>query len=283
MAIKAVIGVDGSRYSEWLLGWLSKMPFHSSPRITAVHVIDIDSARAPFLTHPIVTGYEPDEGEAIHLVESRAKQVEMETKQRMAELGLKGAVRVEKGQIAQALLRHAGKTALIAIGSRGLDAVDRFVLGSVSTAITLHARSPVLIVKEPSQPIRRILFATDGSPSSTKALQFLTKQFKVKSETEPIHVLLVHVMPFLRYLAVKEAGESLLAQEAAKLEKVGYRVREFPRVGAAAEEILKVVSYEQPDLIVTGAKGRSGITGFLLGSVSTKLVHQSPCSVLVVR
>ncbi|HEX6727262.1 MAG TPA: universal stress protein, partial [Nitrospira sp.] len=155
--------------------------------------------------------------------------------------------------------------------------------GSVSTAITLHARSPVLIVKEPSQPIRRILFATDGSPSSTKALQFLTKQFKVKSETEPIHVLLVHVMPFLRYLAVKEAGESLLAQEAAKLEKAGYRVREFPRVGPAAEEILKVVSYEQPDLIVTGAKGRSGITGFLLGSVSTKLVHQSPCSVLVVR
>ncbi len=283
MAIKAVIGVDGSRYSEWLLGWLSKMPFHSTPRVTAVHVIDIDSARAPFVSHPLVSGYEPDEGEAIHLVETRAKQVETETKQRMAELGLKGSVRVEKGHIAQALLRYAGHTGLIAVGSRGLDAVDRFVLGSVSTAITLHARSPVLVVKEPPQTIRRILFATDGSPSSTKALQFLTKQFKVKSEAEPLGILLVHVMPFLRYTAVKEAGEKLLAQEGAKLEKAGYRVREFPCVGPAAEEIMKVVNREQPDLIVTGAKGRSTIAHFLLGSVSTKLVHQSACSVFVVR
>ncbi|UVT16131.1 MAG: universal stress protein [Nitrospira sp.] len=283
MAMKAIIGVDGSRYSEWLLGWLSKMPFRSSPHITAVHAIDIDSARAPFVTHPSVSGHEPDEGEAIHLVETRAKQVEMETKQRMAELGLEGSVRVEKGQIAHALLRRAGKTALIAVGSRGLDAVDRFVLGSVSTAITVHARSPVLIVKEPPQTIRRILFATDGSSSSTKALQFLIKQFKVKSEAEPLHILLVHVMPFLRYTVVKEAGEKLLAQEAAKLEKAGYRVREFPRVGPAAEEIMKVVNREQPDLIVTGAKGRSAMARFLLGSVSTKLIHQSACSVLVVR
>jgi len=283
MAIKAVVGVDGSRYSEWLLGWLSNMPFHSSPRVTAVHVLDIDSVRAPFLSHPVVSGSEPDEGEAMHHVETRARQVETQTKQRMAELKLKGSVRVEKGHIAQALLKHAGKTGLIAVGSRGLDAVDRFVLGSVSTAITLHASSPVLVVKEPPQTIRRILFATDGSPSSTKALQFLTKQFKIKSEAEPLHILLVHVMPFLRYTVVKEAGEQLLAQEAAKLEKAGYRVREFPRVGPAAEEIMKVVNHEQPDLIVTGARGRSAAAGFLLGSVSTKLVQQSACSILVVR
>ena len=283
MAIKAVIGVDGSRYSEWLLGWLRNMPFHSSPRVTAVHVLDIGSIRAPFLSHPVVRGSEPDEGEAMHHVEALARQVEMHTKQRMTELGLKGSVRVEKGHIAQALLRHAGKTGLIAVGSRGLDAVDRFVFGSVSTAITLHARSPVLVVKEPPQTIRRILFATDDSPSSTKALQFLTKQFKIKSVAEPLHILLVHVMPFLRYTVVKEAREKFLAQEAAKLEKAGYRVREFPCVGPPAEEIMKVVNYEQPDLIVTGAKGRSATARFLLGSVSTKLVHRSACSVLVVR
>ena len=283
MAIKAVIGVDGSRHSEWLLGWLSNMPFHSSPRVTAVHALDIDSVRDPSLRHPIVSGSEPDEGEAMHHVKTRAKQVEMQTKQRMKELGLEGSVRMEKGHIAQALLRHAGKTGLIGVGSRGLDALDRFVLGSVSTAITLHARSPVLIVKEPPQTIRRILFATDGSSSSTKALQFLTKQFKIKSETEPLDISLVHVMPFLRYTVLKEAGEKLLAQERAKLEKAGYRVTEFPRVGLAAEEIMKMVNLLQPDLIVTGAKGRSAVARFLLGSVSTKLVHQSACSVLVVR
>lgn len=283
MAMKVVIGVDGSKYSEWALEWLGRIPLRSVPRVTAIHAIDFNSARAPFVMHPTVSGYEPDVGEAIHLLETRAKRVEVDTKQRMEALGLNGSVRVEHGHIAQALLKHAGSAALIVVGSRGLDVIDRFMLGSVSTAITLHASSPVLIIKEPPQTIRRILLATDGSPASAKALQFLTKQFTLKPDTEPIIMLLVHVMPFLRYTAVKEAGETLLAQEAGKLEKVGYRVRQFPCVGPAAEEIMKVVNREQPDLIVTGAKGRSAVARFLQGSVSTKLVQQSTCSVLVVR
>jgi nucleotide-binding universal stress UspA family protein len=190
---------------------------------------------------------------------------------------------VGKGQIAQALLKHAGGTALIVVGSRGLDAIDRFMLGSVSTAIALHASSPVLIIKEPPQPLRRVLVATDGSASSSKAIQFMLRQFKVTPKADPVVILLVHVMPFLRYPVVKEAGEQLLAREAAKLERVGYLVRQFPRVGPAAEEILRVVNVEQPDLIVTGAKGRSAIARFVQGSVSIKLIHQSACSNLVVR
>ena len=281
--MKAVLGVDGSKYGEWALGWLVKLPFHTAPRVMAIHGVDINSVRAPFVMHPSVSGYEPDSGEAIHLLESRAKQVVAETEQRMAALGLEGSVRVEKDQIARTLLKHAGHNGLVVVGSRGLDAVDRFMLGSVSTAVTLHAPCSVLVVKEAPQTLRRILFATDGSPSSGKALRFLAKQFRVKPDAEPIGILLVHVMPFLRYTVVKEAGEKLLAQEAAKLEKAGFRVREFPRVGPAAEEIMKVVSREQPDLIVTGAKGRGAVARFLQGSVSIKIVQRSDCSVLVVR
>ncbi|MEQ1680982.1 MAG: universal stress protein [Nitrospira sp.] len=42
-------------------------------------------------------------------------------------------------------------------------------------------------------------------------------------------------------------------------------------MGPAAEEIMKVVNREQPDLIVTGAKGRSAVMRFLQGSVSMQL------------
>lgn len=63
----------------------------------------------------------------------------------------------------------------------------------------------------------------------------------------------------------------MLAQEAVKFEKVGYRIRQFPCMGPAAEEIMKVVNREQPDLIVTGAKGRSAVMRFLQGSVSMQL------------
>ncbi|MBX3304204.1 MAG: universal stress protein [Nitrospira sp.] len=40
-----------------------------------------------------------------------------------------------------------------------------------------------------------------------------------------------------------------------------------------AEEIIKVVNGEHPDLIATGAKGRSAAACFLQRSVSIKLIH----------
>ncbi|OQW63217.1 MAG: hypothetical protein BVN28_04520 [Nitrospira sp. ST-bin4] len=281
--MKAVVGIDGSKYGDWALEWVAKLPLKAVPSIVGVHGLDTQSVPTSLITHPSVSGNEPDEGEVIHFLESQAKQVVAESQQRMKALGLKGSVRVERQAIAKVLLKHAGRNGLVVVGSRGLNALDRLMMGSVSTAVTIHASGPVLVVKEPPKPIRRILFATDGSPSSGKALRFLTGQFQVKSAADPIGILLVHVMPFLRYTVVKEAGEKLLAQEAAKLEKSGYRVRQFPRVGPAAEEILKVVGREQPDLIVTGAKGRSAVARFLQGSVSTKIVQRSDCSILVVR
>ena len=281
--MKAVVGIDGSKYGEWALRWLAKLPFRTVPSVVGVHGLDLQSEPAPFLTHPSITGLEPDAGEAAHFLESRAQRVVEETKKRLKQLGLKGAVRVVQDAIANALLKHAGNKGLLVVGSRGLNALDRFMLGSVSTAVTLHAACPVLVVKEAPKPVRRILFATDGSSASEKARQFLIKQFKIKAAAEPVVILLVHVMPFFRYTVVKDAGETLLAQETAKLEKAGYRVREFPRVGPAGEEIMKLVGREQPDLIVIGAKGRNAVTRFLQGSVSIKVVQQSDCSVLVVR
>jgi nucleotide-binding universal stress UspA family protein len=47
--------------------------------------------------------------------------------------------------------------------------------------------------------------------------------------------------------------------------------------------VLKVASKKNVDLIVTGAKGQGAIARFLLGSVSTRIVQHSTCSVLVVR
>lgn len=281
--MKTVVGIDGSKYGEWALEWLVKLPFRTVPSVVGVHGLDLQSEPVPFLTHPSISGLEPDAGEAAHFLESRAKRVVAETQQRLKGLGLKGTVRVEHEAIANALLKYAGRNGLVVVGSRGLGTLDRFMMGSVSTAVTLHASCPVLVVKEAAKPIRRILFATDGSPASEKARQFLIKQFRIQQDTDPVVILLVHVMPYLRYPVVKEAGEKLLAQETAKLEKAGYRVREFPRVGPAGDEIMKVVGREQPDLIVTGAKGRTAVTRFLQGSVSIKIVQRSDCSVLVVR
>jgi nucleotide-binding universal stress UspA family protein len=52
---------------------------------------------------------------------------------------------------------------------------------------------------------------------------------------------------------------------------------------SAADEIIRYAQEKEVDLIVVGTKGRSGMSKVLLGSVASKVVTYSPCSVLVVR
>jgi len=55
------------------------------------------------------------------------------------------------------------------------------------------------------------------------------------------------------------------------------------RMGKASLEIVKYAKNENIDLIVMGSRGLSGIKEFLLGSVSSQVLHHAPCSVTVVR
>jgi nucleotide-binding universal stress UspA family protein len=146
----------------------------------------------------------------------------------------------------------------------------------------------VLIVKQQSRPLRRILLATDGSKSSEKALRFLLKHMRPQemgaNEVEAkVEVAVMHAMPFLKYPEVKEQGKALIHYYADRLAKAGYRVEEVLKLGHPADEIIKVADHRKVDLIVAGAKGLGAVARFFLGSISTKLVQHSSCSVLVVR
>jgi nucleotide-binding universal stress UspA family protein len=67
-------------------------------------------------------------------MEVRAAQIITDTKKQLAALKLKGTVRKEQGAVAPVILKHAPKRdGLLVVGSQGLDALDRFMLGSVST------------------------------------------------------------------------------------------------------------------------------------------------------
>jgi nucleotide-binding universal stress UspA family protein len=53
--------------------------------------------------------------------------------------------------------------------------------------------------------------------------------------------------------------------------------------GDAATEIIQFARQHEIDLIVSGSRGLSPVTSWLLGSVSRKLVHYASCSVLIVK
>jgi len=174
------------------------------------------------------------------------------------------------------------------VGSQGLDALDRFMLGSVSTNLLHHATCPMLVVKGAATPPRRITLAIDGSDASVKALEFVLARLRPvsapgKAGRLPIHVSVIHVMPFIKYPEMKEAGRKLVEQSVRKLIEAGFTAEALCQLGKPAEEIVQVATKHHADLIVMGAKGLGAIARFLVGSVSTRVVHLSACSVLVVR
>jgi len=81
----------------------------------------------------------------------------------------------------------------------------------------------------------------------------------------------------------EKRGAATLDEARAAFEASGLLVRTMMRRGDAATEILSLAREEQVDLIVCGSRGLNPVSGWLLGSVSRKLVHYAPCSVLIVK
>jgi nucleotide-binding universal stress UspA family protein len=287
--MKVLVATDGSKYGRWALNWVATLPFVERPSVMALYVLDLAALRAPFLAQPVMAGNEPYIQEEIQRMEARSAKTITNTKTQLASLKLKGTVRKEQGAVAPTILKRAPKRdGLLVVGSQGLDALDRFMLGSVSTKLIHHATCPVLVVKGEAVPLRRITLATDGSDASANALAFVLSKFQAdrstgKGRRVPIHVNVIHVMPFLKYPELKEAGHKLIEQSVRKLIKAGFTAEAVCQLGKPAEEIMKAATKHHADLIVMGAKGLGAIARFLLGSVSTRVVQHSSCSVLVVR
>jgi len=74
----------------------------------------------------------------------------------------------------------------------------------------------------------------------------------------------------------------LLTQTVDALKAGQFEVVPVLRRGDAATEILQYAEAQEVNLIVTGSRGLSAVKGWLLGSVSRKLIYHSKCSVLVI-
>ena len=290
--MKVLVATDGSKYGQWGLNWVAKLPLVKAPRVTALYVLDSAWLRGPFRTRP-----------EIQRVEASAARTLKKAKQQLASLKLKGTVRKEQGAIAPTILKRASKgDGLLVVGSQGLDALDRFMLGSVSTKLIQYATCPVLVVKSESVPLRRIVLATDGSAKSAKALEFILTKFQPdrssgKDKRGPIHVSVIYVrmpsplapitmkapIPWIKYPGLKEVGGKLVEQSVRKLIEAGFTAEPMRPLGKPAEEIMKAASEQHADLIVMGAQGLGAIDRFFLGSVSTRVVQYANCAVLVVR
>ena len=140
--------------------------------------------------------------------------------------------------------------------------------------------------------MQSIIVGTDGSPSAEVAVRRAIEVAKGSGAVVHLVTAFPDVPSYRERIGstakrdpinLREVAESVLARAAGELTSQGVDVETSAREGDAAKVILDVAQEQNADLIVVGARGLTGFERFLLGSVSSKLSHHAPCSVMIVR
>jgi nucleotide-binding universal stress UspA family protein len=195
----------------------------------------------------------------------------------------------------------AGPADLIVIGTHGRGGFARLVLGSVAEKVIRLAPCPVLIVPTRARgaaaegaPFKTIVCALDFSPASLVGLRHALSL----AQESGSRLCLVHVLdwptdrPVPPGLGPELASVRRSTEDAARLElkaavteeaRQWCDCREEVAVGRPYEEILRIASERDADLIVLGMHGRTIVERALFGSTATQVVRRSSCPVLTVH
>jgi nucleotide-binding universal stress UspA family protein len=179
------------------------------------------------------------------------------------------------GRTSDVLLEEAERHELLVIGGYGGKRIGGIMLGNTATRIAHRSARPLLVARRTADGNdfpQCVLLATDGSPGSWLATRIAVRIASARrSELRVAHVP----------IGARPERDREVANQLATIEKtigIPPEVSETP--GQPAERIAEAARAHLASLIVIGRRGLKGIRA--MGSVSERVVHRAPCSVLVV-
>jgi nucleotide-binding universal stress UspA family protein len=165
---------------------------------------------------------------------------------------------------------------LLVVGTRGRGVMKSMHLGSTSEWLLQSPPVPLLLVDE-GRPCRDVLVCVDGSEHSTAAVTALARWPWLKAVS--IEVLAVNDGRIGAEAAVETAIGTLAPSGATVTGRVVPLGDElFVNVRTP---ILERIRDLDPDLVVAGTRGLTGLERLRVGSVASALVHSSPAATLL--
>jgi nucleotide-binding universal stress UspA family protein len=228
--------------------------------------------------------------------EENAKHV-IEQAQKTLHASLDGseppAVRTEvlHAHIVPALVDASKEAQMVVVGSRGMGAIGRTLLGSVSSGLVHHAHCPVAIIQadEAQAPDRTspVVLGIDGSPASEGATALAFDEASRRGvELVALHAWSdVGVFPILGmdWHQYEDEGHEVLAERLAGWQEQYPDVTVRRRIVCDQPARWLIDESGQAQLVVVGSRGRGGFPGKLLGSVSSAVTQAAKAPVIVVR
>jgi nucleotide-binding universal stress UspA family protein len=291
MAMKIVVGVDGSEPSLNALRWAT----HEARRRGA-ELLLVSCYTVPALggidgaVYPSSIDVEVLKAESAAVIE-QAKEIVAAID---PQLVVSGAAPMASPVVGITEAAEPGDE--IVVGATGHSGMLYGLIGSVTTGVTHRAHVPVIVVpfKSPTgvgDAIKRIVVGVDGSPESMGALEWAYDEAIVSgAELTVVHAW---IYPYtVSHNSMREIRKPLELEAArelqSSLDSLGKKLTDGAVVlhstlseNTPAEALVQEAI--GADLIVVGSRGRGGLRSVLLGSVSHMVVYNAQCPVAVIR
>lgn len=138
--------------------------------------------------------------------------------------------------------------------------------------------------------LKTILVALDGSEIQERVIQSL-EELQLQPMTK---VVLAHVVPAIDLSQEVASDRPQAVAEGLSYLQIEKQLQSYQAklpgestieivTGDPAEEIIRLANIYQADLIAIGSRGLTGVKRIIQGSVSSQVVENAPCSVLVVK
>ena len=258
-----VCGVDGSRHADEVVRQAASLA-GADGMLTIVAVTAV---------HRAVEGTQ----RVAALAPARARRALDRAERIAAEAGVRAVSEIdERSPVGDVLLEHAGAHGLLAIGPPSMSRIAHILVGGAATTAAHALPASLLIARRAPAHDRfgeHIMVASDGLERSDDLVDFAAG-FAQEHDSS---LTLLHVIH----------GESshhptrIAAQVRRVTGALGERARVRIEPGRASGLIVKTAVAERCSLIIVSSRRVGGIRA--LGSVSERVVHEAPCSVLVVR
>ena len=280
-----VVGVDGSASSLAAVDLAAAEARLRDAPLRVVHAFLWPYFGVPLGPSP----FGPAEGGLQHEAERTLGQAVERARQAAPDVEVDGEIVTGGG--AAVLVAESRDAAMVVVGDRGLGGFSGLLVGSVAVQLVAHAECPVLVARGQPHPAGPVVLGVDGSAEASAAVAHAFDEawlrgvplVAVHAWLDPVVQAPGDVIPVV-FDVDQVAGEEarVLAEALAGCREQYPDVVVRQDLARGPTRAALIDRSVEAQLLVVGTRGRGGIRGLLLGSVSQAVMHHAACPVLVV-
>lgn len=278
-----IVGYDGSSYSHAALLWALDEAARSGAAVELLYA-DEWPVIAPAASMVPSPALRPD-SYLEEVIDSTMQHAVAEAKKTQPLVSVTATT--VHAHPAAALVERSGQARMIVVGARGHSAVGG-LFGSVSSAVSAHARCPVVVVRGAAAASAPVVAGVDGSALASPVLAFAAELAAARKA--PLRVIRTWQPVTGLWEETAMVTNTVTDQERAPFDALVTTIRDsYPDLAVEAEAFVAhpaaalTGASAEAQLLVVGSRGHGAVGGLLLGSVSQHLLRHAECTLAVVH